>query len=125
MLMAVVFHLLLDLYRHNQDIARNYKYLAGMESELRRMLGIGADELAFSREDGFYRKNKVALLGGVRAVYTLALGVLLALFLYARISDDIQRGDVWFIVGNAIIAVPMAVYYLDYALPGLFNRKKS
>jgi phosphatidylglycerophosphatase A len=61
----------------------------------------------------------------VRTVYSVVLGVLLALFLYARISDDFVRGDPWFIVADIIIAIPIVLYFLDYIFPRLFNRKKA
>jgi hypothetical protein len=124
-LMVVVFHMLLDLYRHNQDITRNYQYLAGMEAEIRQTMGLAADKIAFTREDAFYRSHRVVLLGGVRVVYSVVLGVLLALFLYARISDDFFRGDAWFIAADIIIAIPIVLYFTDYLFPGLLNRKKS
>lgn len=124
-LMVVVFHLVLDLYRHNQDITRNYKYLAGMEAEIRQTMGFGADRVAFSREDVFYRSHKAALLGGVRFAYTLVLGVMLALFIYARVSDDIRQAAVLFAIVDGIVALATAAFFIDYAFPGLLNRKKK
>jgi hypothetical protein len=124
-LMVVVFHLLLDLYRHTQDITRNYKYMAGLEDEIRQALGFSGDKIAFTRENIFYQRNRVKLLGGVRYVYSIVLGVLLALFLYARISDDFHIGNFWFTAADIIIAIPIILYFVDYMFPGLLNRNKK
>lgn len=124
-LLVVVFHMLLDLYRHTQDITRNYQYMAGMEAEIRQALGFSADKIAFTREDVFYNKHRVRLLGGVRYVYSVALGVLLALFLYARISDDFHLGNPVFTAADIVIAIPIVVYFIDYLFPNMLSRKKA
>jgi hypothetical protein len=123
-LLVVVFHLLLDLYRHTQDITRNYLYLAGLEDEIRQALGFTAEKIAFTRENVFYLKHRVRLLGGVRYVYSIVLGLLLALFLYARISDDIHLGSPWFIAVDGIIAALIIIYFIAYLFPNLLTRKK-
>lgn len=125
-LLVVVFHMMLDLYRHTLDIDRSYKYLAGLEAEIRQSLGLADGSVAFTREDRFYQQHHPQVLsGGIRWVYNLVLFALLAIFLYARISDDIQRGNAVFIIANIAISLPIILYFVAYAFPGIMRAKKS
>ena len=125
-LLAVILHLLLDLYRRNQDIARNYLYLAEMEKEIRAALGFGSGRFPFSREDIFYKTHiQSILLKRVRLVYNSALGALLLLYFILRVGHPISFTNqilVLFTIVNILLAVPTIAYFLDYAFPDLFNR---
>jgi len=119
-ILVVVFHLMLDLYRHTLDIARSYSYLAGLEAEIRQFAGFPEKSVAFTREDRFYQTHRpLGLGGGIRWVYTLVLGLLLAIFLYARIWDDLHQGNWLFMVVNIAIALPTLFYFVAYAFPTL------
>jgi len=126
-ILVIVFHLMLDLYRHTLDITRTYQYLNRLEDEIRQIASLPEKSVAFTREGRFYQEHKPrGLAGGIRWVYTLALGVLLAVFLYARIAGDIQQGNWLFTGANIAIAVPTVFYFFAYAFPviGVKSPKK-
>lgn len=126
-LLAVILQLMLDLYRHTLDIDRGYEYLGGLEVEIRQSLGLAKNTIAFTREDEFYQHHHPKLQSrGIRWVYNIVLFFLLGFFLIARIGDDLQRGNLAYIVVNTVIAVPIVVYFIAYATAGLkWSRKKQ
>ncbi len=115
-LLLVVFYLMVNLYHRACYVLRNYAYLGQLEHEIRARLDMSDADCAFTRESKFYWSRRSRLLGSVKYVYFLLLGVLLAAFLVKRTWDDVAGGSrllAWVDLG---IAVPTFTYFLAYAV---------
>lgn len=91
-LLMVVMYLTLLLYHSTAHIRRFYRYLAGLENEIRADLQMDGSTIGFTRESSFYEANRPVLGRVVGILYVAMLGVLLAAFLGYRVYSDFIGG---------------------------------
>jgi hypothetical protein len=141
-LVVVIFFLMFNLYHRTIGILRNYLYLGGLEDELRYLLKLQNDTIAFSREGDFYWKtrrdidqsgkvefqDKIAGFGQwfAKWVYILLLSSLLAGFIWIRIKADISyltthlqptESNIawWILIVDVIMLLLTTLYFVSYA----------
>ncbi len=114
-LLAVIFYLMVNLYHRSLSVLRSYRYLSGVEDEIRQYLDLQEDCIAFTREGSYYKKYYTRLQGGVKWVYTCLVGLLLLAFLIGRIVQDFRTGTYVLVLVDIGIALPTFVYFLGYA----------
>lgn len=114
-LLIVIFYLMVNLYHRALYVLRNYQYLGALEFEIRKYLSVQEDTVSFTRESSFYWKNRPLLLGTVKWVYIVLLGILLFTFLGGRVYGDFQTGNVLLAGADFVIAIPIIVYFIAYA----------
>ena len=81
----VVLYLMVQLYHRTITITRNYDYLASMEQEIRKGLGLQEPMISFTREGLFYWRNSPRFAKQIGIAYIVMLGLLLSAFLGMRI----------------------------------------
>ncbi|MGZ8880430.1 MAG: hypothetical protein ACXW1N_08970 [Halobacteriota archaeon] len=114
-LLLVVFYLMVNLFHRSLYVLRNYAYLGALEKEIRSSLGMTPNDVAFTRESSFYWVKRPHLLGYVKWIYVLLLGLLLFSFLIGRLVQDIGTGSQLLTLVDAIVAVPTALFFFGYA----------
>lgn len=115
LLLVVVFYLMVNLYHRALYVLRNYRYLACLEREIRRELGVLADSAAFTREGKFYWTDRVILQSAVKWCYIVLVGVLLFAFLIGRIYQDFRTRTLTLAVAELLVATATGVFFLAYA----------
>jgi phosphate/sulfate permease len=119
LVLAVVFYLMLSLYRYTQDVMRTYAYLGELENEIQKLLNLG-NSAVFTRENKFYRSHRSWLVGTIGIVYTVILALLLGAFLWLRLSADWPQGfdlakiDFWQFA-DIFLAFAITVFFIGYA----------
>ena len=114
-LLMVVLYLTLILYHRTAFISRTYRYLESLEAEIRTGLEIPNECVAFSREGKYYWSRRPILAKAVWACFVGMLGILLAAFLGARVSNDFATGNLWFAVVDLVLSIPTLLFFLAYA----------
>jgi hypothetical protein len=114
-LLLVVFYLMFNLYHRALSVLMQYAYLGSLEKEIRESLQFKVDEKAFTRESDFYWRNRPALMGTVKWVYMLLLGLLLLAFLIGRLVDDYHSGSLWLVWIDIVVSIPTLIYFFGYA----------
>lgn len=115
-LLFVIFYLMFNLYHRALSVLLQYAYLGALEKEIREGLGFQGESKAFTRESDFYWSRRPKLLGSVKWVYILLLGLLLGAFLVGRIIDDWRTSDNYLLVIiDLIVAIPTAIYFYGFA----------
>ena len=124
--LMVVLYLMLVLYHRTSFINRSYRYLQGLEGEIRTSLGIPESHIAFSREGQFYWDKRPKLSRIVGATYVGMLGMLLFAFLGMRIYSDLRSGSAAFAMADALLAIPTALFFFAYTQSSIhFNFKRK
>jgi hypothetical protein len=113
--MAVVFYLTVNLYHRTQDVLRLYKYLDGLEGEIRQRLQLPPTSIAFTRESTFYWKERPWPLAFVKVAYIIILSVLLGGFLWLRLNGDLSNLNP-IKATDFILAAAIAIYLVSYIL---------
>jgi small-conductance mechanosensitive channel len=111
--LAVVFYLMVNLFHRALYILRNYRYLGALETEIRTTLQLNESDLAFTRESSFYWSDRPWVLGTVKYVYIVFLGVLMLAFLGGRIHTD--WGNWLLIIVDIGLAVPTLGYFFAFS----------
>ncbi len=115
--LIVVFYLVVNLNHRASYVLRNYRYLAGLEQEIRSRLNLHRTSVAFSRESTFYwsDRKRSRVWGAVKWVYIGMLGLVLFAFLGGRLFEDLWARN--FVLGTVdlAIAIPTLKFYYDYA----------
>ncbi len=114
-LLVVVFYLMVNLHHRALYILRNYQYLGTIEGEIRQHLDLPEGTVAFTRESSFYWGSRGPLLGWVKWIYIVLLGVLLLAFLFRQVLNDIEGGTAIFIMIDAILSLMTLMFYFAYA----------
>jgi hypothetical protein len=114
-LLMIVLYLMVILYHRTAFIRRCYLYLAELEPELKRSLGLPEEALAFTRESTFYRSHKAPYSRFVSITYVGMLGLLLLAFLGFRIYVDFTSGNTAFAVIDLLLSIPTLVFFTGYA----------
>jgi hypothetical protein len=111
--LAVVFYLMVNLFHRALYILRNYRYLGHLESEIRAALKLNDSDHSFTRESRFYWSDRSWVLGTVKFVYVVFLGVLLLAFLGGRLYADWRN---WLLVAVDLgLAIPTFGYFLAFS----------
>jgi hypothetical protein len=114
-ILAVVFYLVVNLYHRAGYVLRNYKYLAGLEREIRDRLRLGPNTVGFTRESTFYWSDRSPLGGAVKWTYIGLLGIVLLAFLVGRAVEDFGDGNIVLALADVGMAIPTLVFYAEYA----------
>ncbi len=113
--LVVVFYLVVNLNHRASYVLRNYRYLAGLEQEIRSRLN--PPSIAFTRESTFYwsDRKQSRVWGAVKWVYLGMLGFVLLAFLGGRLLEDLWARN--FVLGavDLAIAIPTLIFFYDYA----------
>ncbi|RMG22944.1 MAG: hypothetical protein D6730_15520 [Bacteroidetes bacterium] len=115
-LLIVVFYLMVNLYHRSISVSQNFHYLGALEKEIRKQLKLDKKSVAFTLDGDFYWKNRPPLLGLVKWVYMLMLGLLLLAFLLGRIAEDVAEREFWFVLIDVLLAVPTLIFFYGYAV---------
>ena len=110
---------MVNLYHRALYILRSYRYLAGVEQEIRQYLGLQDKSISFTREGKYYKDSYNSLQAMVKWVYIVLLGLLLLAFLLGRIVQDFQAGNYTLVLVDIVIAVPTFGYFLGFAYSSL------
>jgi hypothetical protein len=111
--LAVVFYLMVNLFHRALYILRNYRYLGELEKEIRTALDLKASEFSFTRESQYYWSDRPWVLGTVKYVYVVFLGVLLLAFSGGRLYADWGNWLLFFV--DLGLTVPTLGYFLAYS----------
>ncbi len=114
-LLVAILYLMVNLHHHSLTVSRNYRYLGELEKEIREILEIGKGKVSFTREGSFYWENRGEILGFVKWIYIVLLGVLLVLFLAGKLTDDFQQGSILFSIVDSAIGLIIIVFYFYYS----------
>jgi len=118
--LMTILYLTLVLYHRTSFINRSYKYLHGLEDEIRALLKLPASSIAFSREGKFYWDRRPKLSRLVGAAYVGMLGILLFAFLWMRITSDLKTGSTAFAIADIFLAVPTVLFFLAYTQSSIY-----
>ena len=88
MLVLSVFFLMVSLFQRSLTILKYYSYLARLEAEIRRELGLDSGSIAFTRESTFYARHSGLPSRLIGIIYSLVLGALLVSFFVFRLQRD-------------------------------------
>jgi hypothetical protein len=114
-ILMVVFYLMVNLYHRAVNVLRNYRYLSCLASEIRELLQLQSDRIAFTRESTFYWGAQSRLSGAVKWVYFGMLGLLLLAFLGGRVMEDVSTSNMALAIVDLLIGIPTLVFYVEYA----------
>lgn len=115
LLLVVVFYLVVNLYHRALYILRNYRYLAGLEKEIREQLEASPESIAFTREGNFYWTDRASLQSAVKWCYIVLIGCLLFAFLGARIYEDFRARTLALAVAELVVSMATSLFFLAYA----------
>lgn len=115
LLLVIVFYLVVNLYHRATYVLRNYRYLAGLETEIRERLALSPDSIAFTREGGFYWSDRSAIQSGVKWCYITLVGFLLLAFLGGRIYEDFTTRTTGLFLTDLIISTATTIFFFAYA----------
>ena len=128
--LIVVFYLMVNLYHRAAYVLRNYQYLGEVEQEIRKLLNLPKDSVAFARESSFYWQNRGMMIGSVKWFYIILLGSLLFTFLGMQIYTDVLVRRTIPIIIDLIAGGPVIVFYFAYAITSIsldryFNKSQA
>ncbi|MDE1480156.1 hypothetical protein [Xenorhabdus bovienii] len=111
----IVFYLMLNLYHKTSFIRRSYRYLSGVEVDIRAALNLSASSVSFTREGEFYNKNRslTALMTGLS--YVLILGILLVSFLGMRLRTDFMTHQMYIFWVDLALTVGISYFFIAYS----------
>ncbi|EPN9527234.1 hypothetical protein ACT5AM_001902 [Cronobacter malonaticus] len=115
----VVFYLIINLYHKTCFIKRSYRYLSGMESDIRSALNLPAGSVSFTREGDFYNNHRTLSSFMTGLSYVLILGALLFSFLGMRMFNDWSARDYFILLTDACLALGILYFYIVYAYVSL------
>jgi len=115
LLLVVVFYLVVNLYHRALYVLRNYRYLAGLEREIRQQLGAAGESIAFTREGNFYWGDRASLQSAVKWCYIVLVGCLLFAFLGGRIYEDFRTRKLTLAVVDLVVYIATCLFFLAYA----------
>lgn len=139
-LLALIFYLMVILYHRTFNLVRNYEYLARLEGELRELLELSDNEVAFTRESLFYKNNKHWGQTFTRYIYFIVVFILLfvvaigvlpsAISSISSIINNFNLQMVWgslTSVFNIVLIIAILVLYIAYitANYNIFNMEAS
>ena len=113
--MVVVFYLVVNLYHRAPYVLRNYRYLAGLEKEIRQQIEAPAESIAFTREGNFYWSDRASLQSAVKWCYVVLIGCLLFAFLGGRIYEDFRTRTFALAAVELVVSVATSLFFLAYA----------
>ena len=96
---------------------RYYKYIGMLEHEIRSLLGIGDESMAFARESRHYWQERPRSLWIVRYSYMIIVGAVLAYLYWLRLEFDMEalgKGNIRPLVVDVAIGLPTLVVYLSF-----------
>jgi hypothetical protein len=111
LLLVVVFYLVVNLYHRALYVLRNYRYLAGLEREIRQQLGCPA----FTREGGFYWSDRASLQSAVKWCYIVLVGCLLFAFLGVRVYEDFRTRTLTLVIVDLVVSLATSLFFSAYA----------
>lgn len=122
LILAAVFFLMMNLYHHSVSVLRYYAYISLLETEVRAPLELADEAVAFTRESGFYWRNRPPLLGLTKYFYALIIGVALGLYMTAKGVGDWnayqasgERPEAMAsLVVDGVIGLPILLVFLGY-----------
>jgi hypothetical protein len=88
LLLVAVFYLMANLYQHSATISRYYGYLARLEKQIRRELGIADGSAGFSRESAINSKSSARMSRVIGYSFKAILLSLLVAFFALRLTRD-------------------------------------
>jgi len=118
-LLMVVLYLMVILCHRTTSIIRHYRYLEKVEAELRGLLSLGKETVAFTREGTFFWTKRSWALNIAGFAYTGMLGVLLVAFLGMRIYGDLAAAKVLFGLADLALAIATLVFFVGYVMASL------
>lgn len=111
----VVFYLTINLYHKTSFIRRSYKYLSGVESDIRIALNLPVGSISFTREGDFYNNHRTFSSFMTGLSYVLILGVLLFSFLGMRLLNDWHTQDYFILITDVCLALGILYFFMVYA----------
>lgn len=111
----VILYLMVNLYHRTRYVLRNYAYLSALETDIRQALGLGKDNVAFTRESTFYWGHRDILSGAVKYVYIVLLAGLLLIFLGTLTVADWRTSNHLLTAVDIVFAVPTLTFLFGFA----------
>ncbi|EOC1344329.1 hypothetical protein ACI09M_003751 [Cronobacter dublinensis] len=111
----IVFYLTINLYHKTSFIRRSYKYLGGVESDIRTALNLPTGSVSFTREGDFYNNHRTFSSFMTGLSYVLILGVLLCSFLGMRLLNDWHAQDCLILITDGCLALGILYFFIVYA----------
>jgi hypothetical protein len=114
-MLILVFYYMVTIYHRSATVLRNYAYLDKIEQEIRVALQLTEDDVAFTREGGFYWTKRPFLFSSVKYFYTIIVLGLIGLYYYARVTRDYAKWDQVMVAADVVVGIPTAIVFLAYA----------
>ncbi|OQX22742.1 MAG: hypothetical protein BWK80_29575 [Desulfobacteraceae bacterium IS3] len=112
LLWVMLLFFLLQLYRLNISIEKNYEYIHLMEQKIASLVG---DNEAFSKEGKFYLTNYPKLLNFSHNFYSYITPLLIFLVSFLKISIEIKTSFSWFLLFDiAVFGLVFTVIWLYF-----------
>lgn len=118
-ILVIIFYLMQKLYSTNLSVSRYYLYLGTMEDEIRKMLELPKESVAFTREGRFYWGGRTATQNISKWLYVIVITITLLPFSLLKVFGDLELKNIILVFIDIVVSLMTFVYLFEYARSAL------